>query len=164
VYAQDTLLVIVCATYACIAPLILAAGLCYFGLASYIYKHQMLYVYEPAFETGGKWWPKMARCIVLALLFAQCTMVGMMILKETYTEIYFLGLIIVSTTIYSYYVASKYEPIAAQLPFDMAMAMDLDQQHSEDDLAGVEGYIQPSLRAHYLIPEVDFVVSKQEEV
>lgn len=71
VYAQDILQVVVCATYACIAPLTLAAGLCYFAGASFIYKHQMLYVYEPSFETGGKWWPKMARCFVVALLFAQ---------------------------------------------------------------------------------------------
>ena len=115
IYAQDVLLFVLCATYACISPLILAAGLCYFGGASYVYKHQMLFVYEPIYETGGRWWPKIARCIVVALLFAQCTMVGMMILKETYTEIYFLALIIVSTSFYYWMVAATYEPLAAQV-------------------------------------------------
>lgn len=52
---------VVCATYACIAPLSLVAGLCYFAGAAFVYKHQMLYVYEPIFETGGKWWPKVRR-------------------------------------------------------------------------------------------------------
>ena len=80
-----------------------------------MYKHQMLFVYEPLYETGGRWWPKIARCIVVALLFAQCTMVGMMILKETYTEIYFLALIIVSTSFYYWMVAATYEPLAAQV-------------------------------------------------
>ena len=156
IYAQDTLLVVVCATYACIAPLSLVAGLCYFAGASFVYKHQMLYVYEPIYETGGKWWPKIARCIVVALLFAQSTMVGMMILKGTYMEIYFLGMIFLSTLVYFWYIAKTYEPLASQLPFDMATALDLDQQNDPDELAGAEEYIQPSLRAGIVHPEVEF--------
>ena len=156
IYAQDTLLVVVCATYACIAPFTLLAGLSYFGGASYIYKHQMLYVYEPIYETGGKWWPKIARCFVVALLFAQSTMVGMMVLKSTYTEIYFLVFIILCTSLYYWYISATYEPLAAQLPFDMATSIDLDQQNCPDELAGAEDYMQPSLRAGVLHPLVDF--------
>ena len=156
IYAQDTLLVVVCATYACVAPLSLIAGLCYFAGASFVYKHQMLYVYEPIYETGGKWWPKIARCFVVALLFAQSTMVGMMILKGTYMEIYFLGLIIIATAVYFWYIAKTYEPLASQLPFDMATALDLDQQNDPDELAGAGEYIQPSLRAGIVQPEVEF--------
>lgn len=157
IYAQDTLLVVVCATYACVAPLSLIGGLLYFGGASFVYKHQMLYVYEPIYETGGKWWPKIARCFVVALLFAQSTMVGMMVLKETYTEIYFLVLIIIGTSLYYWYISSTYEPLAAQLPFDMATSIDLDQQNcGSDDLAGAEDYMQPSLRAGSLHPVVEF--------
>jgi hypothetical protein len=160
IYAQDIMLVVVCATFACIAPLALIPGLLYFLNASYIYKHQMLYVYEPTFETGGKWWPKVARCIVVALLFAQCTMVGMMILKETFTEIYFLAIIVAVTTFYYYRVYSIYEPLAAQLPLDMATAMDLDQKIFHDDLKGAEGYLQPGLRAGIVLPEVEFPIHK----
>ena len=156
IYAQDTLLVVVCATYACIAPLILVAGVCYFAGAAYIYKHQMLYVYEPIYETGGKWWPKIARCFVVALLFAQSTMVGMMVLKSTYTEIYFLVFIIVLTSLYYWYISATYEPLAAQLPFDMATSIDLDQQNCPEELAGAEDYMQPSLRARVLHPIVEF--------
>ena len=160
IYAQDTLLVVVCATYACIAPLSLVAGLCYFYGASLVYKHQMLYVYEPLYETGGKWWPKIARCIVVALIFAQSTMVGMFILKGTYDEIYFLAVIILGTSLYYWYIAKTYEPLASQLPFDMATAIDLDQLTNSDELAGAEEYIQPSLRAEIVQPEVEFRFEK----
>lgn len=155
IYAQDTLLVVVCCTYACIAPLILVAGLFYFAGAAYVYKHQMLYVYEPIFETGGKWWPRMARCIVVALMFAQATMIGMMILKETYTEIYFLVAILVFTSVYFWYVNKLYVPLAMQLPLDMAVSMDLEEE-AENDLEGVEGYTQPSLRESHVTPNVEF--------
>lgn len=164
IYAQDMLLVVVCATYACVAPLTIVAGVCYFAGAAYVYKHQLLYVYEPSFETGGKWWPKMARCFVVALLFAQATMVGMMILKETFTEIYLLAFIIAATSVYYWHVASIYVPLAAQLPFDMATSMDLDQHKFPDDLAGAEGYIQPSLRAEPVHPDVEFPITKTEPI
>ena len=91
IYAQDMLLFVVSATYSCIAPLTLLAGLCYFAVhtaffdsnissvcmyvcmlvqgASLVYTHQLLYIYVPICETGGKWWPKMARCFVVSHLF-----------------------------------------------------------------------------------------------
>jgi hypothetical protein len=162
IYAQDVLLVVLCASYACIAPLLLAGGLCYFAGASFVYKHQMLYVYEPIYETGGRWWPKIARCFVVALLFAQATMVGMFVLKETYVEIYFLAMLILITSFYYWMAASTYEPLARQLPFDMAVSMDLDQENAppEMELAGHEDYMQPSLRASFVSPNVEFSLAK----
>jgi hypothetical protein len=160
IYGQDMLMFVVCATYACISPLILGAGICYYAGAAFIYKHQLLFVYEQIFETGGKWWPKMARCFVVALLFAQATMVGMMILKETYTEVYYLSFLVVGTSFYYYYVASIYEPLAHQLPLDMALSMDRERDHlglrDETLLHTHEDYMQPSLRAGPLVPEVEF--------
>jgi len=41
IYAQDMLLVVICATYASIAPVILIAGLCYFAMAAYFYTYQV---------------------------------------------------------------------------------------------------------------------------
>ena len=164
IYAQDVLLVVLCASYACIAPLLLAGGLCYFAGASFVYKHQMLYVYEPIYETGGRWWPKIARCFIVALLFAQASMVGMLVLKETYTQVYFLAILILITSFYYWTAASTYEPLARQLPFDMAVSMDLDQQNSaspcEEELAGHEDYSQPSLRTGFVMPDVEFKLDK----
>lgn len=144
-YAQDTLVVVLCATFACIAPLLLMAGICYFGGASLIYTHQLLFVYEDVYETGGRWWPKIARCMVVALLFAQSTMVGMMILKESYQEIYFLALLIAGTLFYYWHMITYYEPLAEQLPFDIATSMDLDMK-DEENIEGVEQYVQPALQ------------------
>lgn len=160
IYAQDMLLFVVSATYSCIAPLTLVAGLCYFAGAAFVYKHQLLFVYVPICETGGKWWPKMARCFVVALLFAQCTMVGMMILKEAFAQVYFLVVIIGVTSSYYWYVESLYGPLANQLPLDMAASMDHEQgvleADGELDLLGADDYAQPSLRAEIVKPDIEF--------
>ncbi|CAM9573048.1 unnamed protein product, partial [Phaeothamnion confervicola] len=57
-YAQDLLVVVVTLTYACINPFILLVSGSYFICAHLTYKHQMLYVYEPAYESGGIMFPK----------------------------------------------------------------------------------------------------------
>ena len=150
IYAQDMLLVVICATYACISPLILLAGLCYFSIATYLYTYQMLFVYEPIFETGGKWWPRVARLYIVALIFAQSTMAGMMMLKQAWIEMYVLFGLIVVTTIYLFRVQATFMLVASQLPLDMAISMDLDLEcKSEMDSMNIEmdDYIQPSMRA-----------------
>lgn len=163
ILAQDALVFVISATYSCIAPFIILAGLAYFSMAVYVYRHQMIYVYEPIYETGGKWWPIMARCFVVALLFAQATMVGMFILKETYVEIYFLALLFFATLGYYWYVSSIYVPLASQLPLDMAVSMDRDPAiNSQDKLHGEDDYMQPSLRAPLVEPLVDFPLESME--
>lgn len=42
--------------------------------------------------------------------------------------------------------------------------MDLDQGRVSEDLAGAEGYIQPSLRAEPIYPEVEFHISKADPI
>jgi len=41
IYAQDSLFVLVCMTYACIAPFMLTACIAYFAIAAFVYKHQV---------------------------------------------------------------------------------------------------------------------------
>ena len=102
----------------------------------------------------------MARCFVVALLFAQCTMVGMMILKEAFAQVYFLVVIIGVTSSYYWYVESLYGPLANQLPLDMAASMDHEQgvleADGELDLLGADDYAQPSLRAEIVKPDIEF--------
>jgi hypothetical protein len=150
IYAQDLLLVVICATYACISPLILIAGLLYFSMAAYFYTYQMLYVYVPSFETGGKWWPRVAKMYIVALIFAQSTMAGMMMLKQAWAEMYILFGLIVVTSVYLVRVEKTFLPVANQLPFDMATSLDLEQELIDgavEVLAGSEEYVQPSMRA-----------------
>ena len=170
IYAQDMLLVVICATYACISPLILLAGLCYFAIAAYLYTYQMLYVYEPMFETGGKWWPRVARLYIVALIFAQSTMAGMMMLKQAWIEMYILFGLIVVTTIYLSRVQAIFVPVANQLPFDMATSMDIDSESKSereflDQFAAMDEYVQPSMRAAKVesIMEDNIYVGSEED-
>jgi hypothetical protein len=69
--AQDHLVVLVAMTYAVIAPLILVPCLFFFAMGILVYRHQLLYVYETYFQTGGQFWPKAFRRYIFALFIAQ---------------------------------------------------------------------------------------------
>jgi hypothetical protein len=147
IYAQDLLVVAVCMTYAVIAPLIITAGIAYFLLAHFVYKHQMLYVYEPIFETGGQFWPKVFRRYVFALFIAQATLIGMFVLKSGWHEIWVEAILMILTYAYKVVMRRTYETVASALPLDVATTLDVDAASSELDNTGVELFVQPALRA-----------------
>ena len=46
-------------------------GIPYFFSCHLAYKHQMLFVYEPLYETGGVFFPKIFRRFIFGLIIAQ---------------------------------------------------------------------------------------------
>jgi hypothetical protein len=171
IYAQDVLVTILCATFANISPLLLIAGVFYFFLGGLVYTYQLLYVYENEYETGGRWWPKIAKCMVLALLFAQFTMIGMILLKSSSSLSIWLAILVILTIFYLWRMTKLYEPLGEQLPFDMATSMDLDikpdhfnESNNTDKVS--DDFIQPELSPEIaMITEVtDFVVAPEDRV
>jgi hypothetical protein len=55
VLAQDMLVVVVSVVFAVVAPIVLVPCALFCFTSRIIWTHQFLYVYESAFETGGKW-------------------------------------------------------------------------------------------------------------
>ena len=64
-YPTQLLVIIICFTYACISPVVLPFGCVYFSAALLVYKKQMLYVYTPAYESGGTMFPSACRKFVI---------------------------------------------------------------------------------------------------
>lgn len=161
IYAQDLLVTILCASFACVAPLLLVPGLIYFALAGYVYTHQMMYVYEPMYETGGRWWPKVASSTIIALIFAQSTMIGMMILKQSYSQIYFLIFAVIVTLFYYNHNLEQYRILADHLPFDLATSMDLNLTEG----VAMNQYVQPALRDEtiWAEPMTDFELDESDK-
>ncbi|KAK9051014.1 hypothetical protein SSX86_027639 [Deinandra increscens subsp. villosa] len=58
-------------TYFFLAPLIIPFLLVYFSLAYIIYRNQLLYVYAPKYESGGKFWPIVHDSTIFSLVLMQ---------------------------------------------------------------------------------------------
>jgi len=85
-YPTQLLVIIICFTYACISPIILLFGALYFSCALVVYKKQVLYVYTPNYESGGKMFPTICYYTLLGLTMSQVTFLGYLILKQGYFE------------------------------------------------------------------------------
>ncbi|KAI7757545.1 hypothetical protein M8C21_032784 [Ambrosia artemisiifolia] len=69
-------------TYFFLSPLILPFLLVYYCLAYIIYRHQLLNVYSPKFETGGTFWPIVHNSMVFSLILMHLIAVGIFGLKK----------------------------------------------------------------------------------
>lgn len=147
IYAQDMLVVVLSLVYGNIAPILLSMSLCYFAGASLVYKHQMLYVYDPVFESGGGMWPRLATRFTFGLIVAQCTMIGMMILKESYYPIVVLSVLLVLTSLYFIRDSLLHNHPANILPLEVAASLDISDSKNPKPLTGVDAFLQPAVRA-----------------
>mmetsp|Transcript_5770 Transcript_5770/g.24032 ORF Transcript_5770/g.24032 Transcript_5770/m.24032 type:complete len:163 (-) Transcript_5770:180-668(-) len=156
-------------TYAVMAPVILVPGLLFFAMAQVVYRHQLLYVYVPIFESGGRLGPIIYRRTLFSLFIFQFTMTGVLFVKHAYYEGYAVLALSVVTFAYKTHLQATYAKsgsVAHHLPMELACAVDDAMRHreetgslkttspvlqrtDEDDdailLRGLHEYVQPSL-------------------
>jgi hypothetical protein len=70
-YPTQLLVIVICFTYACIAPIILPVGALFFMFALIVYKMQVLYVYTPSYESGGTMFLGACQRTLVGLIFGQ---------------------------------------------------------------------------------------------
>eukprot|EP00619_Florenciella_sp_RCC1007_P015717 CAMPEP_0205938944 /NCGR_PEP_ID=MMETSP1325-20131115/48232_1 /ASSEMBLY_ACC=CAM_ASM_000708 /TAXON_ID=236786 /ORGANISM="Florenciella sp., Strain RCC1007" /LENGTH=291 /DNA_ID=CAMNT_0053309339 /DNA_START=10 /DNA_END=881 /DNA_ORIENTATION=+ len=111
-------------TYATIAPLVLVGGIMWFGYAQIAYRHSLLFVYEPRFETGGNFFPVVFRRFLYMLMIAQASMIGIFFLKDTYLYAYATILLLLASGYYTFYMSHEYA-ILSTLPLELSIHLDL---------------------------------------
>eukprot|EP00897_Mesotaenium_endlicherianum_P002051 jgi/Mesen1/1874/ME000143S00928 len=88
----DLLVMLLGLCYAVIAPAIAPFVVLHFALAWLIMKHQILNVYVPSYESGGRMWPFIHTRMLASLLVAQLTMIAYFGIKRTYGSVLLLPL------------------------------------------------------------------------
>ncbi|XXG46923.1 hypothetical protein AAC387_Pa02g1651 [Persea americana] len=69
-------------TYFLLAPIILPFLLGYYCLGYIVFRNQLLNVYSPRYETGGKFWPIVHNSTIFSLILMQAIAVGIFGLKK----------------------------------------------------------------------------------
>jgi hypothetical protein len=88
-YPTQLLVIVICFTYACISPIILIFGACYFIGALMVYKKQVLYVYSPSYESGGSLFPLVCDRTIVGLICGQLTFIGYSIIRGGHYQVSF---------------------------------------------------------------------------
>ncbi|KAJ3685552.1 hypothetical protein LUZ61_014716 [Rhynchospora tenuis] len=69
-------------TYFILAPIILPFILVYFGIGYIIYRNQLLFVYTPKYDTGGRFWPIVHNTTIFSLVLMHIIVIGIFGLKK----------------------------------------------------------------------------------
>ncbi|DBA75042.1 hypothetical protein WJX77_009599 [Trebouxia sp. C0004] len=81
--ANDTIIMLIGLVYCVIQPIIAPLALIYFAIGTLIWKYQVVYVYVPLVESGGKLWMQIFQHIITAMMFFQIIMIALFGIKKS---------------------------------------------------------------------------------
>jgi hypothetical protein len=145
--------------YATIAPITnFFLALCFLLMAAG-YRHQFVYIYPTASDSGGKLYVNFIRLLPNCMLIAQVAIVGMLALKKAAIASTIMFPLLVVTILFKIYINQKHFAMAEHLPARDCLAADLKNaasisHNTDDDFDFVRNkYIQPELRNKQVYPE-----------
>lgn len=138
-------------TYFFLAPLILPFLLGYYCIAYIIYRNQLLNVYDPKFETGGKFWPVVHDATIFSLVLMHVIAIGLFGLKNVPLASSLMIPLPILTLIFNSYCRRRFLPCFKCYPAECLINKDRFDQHDPtissfyDELA--TAYRDPSIKS-----------------
>ncbi|GKV08766.1 hypothetical protein SLEP1_g20357 [Rubroshorea leprosula] len=111
-------------TYFFLAPLILPFILVYFCMGYIIYRNQLLNVYAPKFETGGKFWPIAHNSTIFSLVLMHVIAIGIFGLKKLPLASSLIIPLPVLTLLFNEYCRKRFLPIFKAYPTECLIKKD----------------------------------------
>nr|XP_043615619.1 CSC1-like protein HYP1 [Erigeron canadensis]XP_043615620.1 CSC1-like protein HYP1 [Erigeron canadensis] len=111
-------------TYFFLSPLILPFLLVYYCLAYIIYRHQLLNVYSPKFETGGTFWPIVHNATVFSLVLMHIIAVGIFGLKQVPLASALTTPLPIITLLFNSYCRKRFLPVFKGYPAESMIKKD----------------------------------------
>lgn len=111
-------------TYFFLSPLILPFLLVYFCLGYIVYRHQLLNVYLPKFETGGTFWPIVHNSTVFSLILMHMIAVGIFGLKKLPLASSLMIPLPIFTLLFNNYCRKRFLPVFKGYPAELMIKKD----------------------------------------
>jgi len=123
-FPAQIFVIMVVFTYAVICPVILPFGALYFGFSLIVYKKQILYVYQPVYESGGAMFPGSLQKTVFSLALGQLTFIGYLFTRKALFQGLFLFPLPFATIWIMKYFDENYAKSSTQLSLERAREYD----------------------------------------
>ncbi|KAL6520518.1 Calcium permeable stress-gated cation channel 1 [Orobanche hederae] len=127
--------------YAVVTPVFLPFILVFFALAYLIFRHQIINVYNQEYESAAAFWPDIHGRIIVALIFSQLVLLGLMGTKGIVPAAPLLLVLVVLTFFFHRYCKGRFEPAFVRYPLQEAMMKDTLERAREPNL-NLKGYLQ----------------------
>ncbi|CAI9292517.1 unnamed protein product [Lactuca saligna] len=129
--------------YAVVTPLLIPFILVFFCLAFVIYRHQIINVYNPKYESRAAFWPDVHGRVITALIISQILLMGLLSTKHAVASTPVLLALPILTIGFHIYCKGRFEPAFTRYPLQEAMNKDTLDQVREPNLKGnLKGYLE----------------------
>ncbi|KAG0698644.1 hypothetical protein DFH29DRAFT_810066 [Suillus ampliporus] len=113
VYPQAILVFVVTILYSVVQPLIVIFGAIYFGVAYFVYKYKLMFVFYKPYESQGQAWPLTFVRLIWGIIIFQTFMIGILTLRKCYIMSSLLVPLLVATAIWSWYIHETFKPLSS---------------------------------------------------
>jgi lysine-specific demethylase 3 len=126
--------------YAVVTPILLPFIVIFFGFAYFVYRHQVINVYNQEYESVAAFWPHVHSRIIAALVISQLLLLGLLSTKKAANSTPILIALPVLTIWFHRFCKSRFEPAFRRYPLEEAMAKDTLERATEPNL-NLKGYL-----------------------
>ncbi|KAI4367949.1 hypothetical protein MLD38_016569 [Melastoma candidum] len=120
--------------YAVVTPILLPFVLVFFAFAYFVYRHQVINVYNQRYESVAAFWPHVHSRIIASLLISQFLLLGLLSTKKAANSTPLLVVLPVLTLSFHKYCKHRFEPAFRNYPIEEAMAKDNAERAAEPGL------------------------------
>ncbi|XP_057814369.2 CSC1-like protein At3g21620 isoform X3 [Cryptomeria japonica] len=120
--------------YSVATPTILPFIVLYFGFGYFIFRHQVINVYEQKYESAAAFWPDVHYRIIISLLISQLLLLGLLTAKNAKDSAPILIILPFLTIWFHKYCQNRFEPAFSRYPLEEAMAKDTLERATEPGL------------------------------
>lgn len=156
--ADSFLVMLVTLTFAPIAPLVCYFTGWFFLVAETVYRRQALFVYKPMSFGYGAYWPRLYKFLIVALVVAQLTLIGLLSLKKAPVQVAVVAVLVIVILLYNHYIVQLFPRVAKYLP--VTECARLDELRSQCDRSTTFAFLdnvyrqpamseKPPIRADY---------------
>ncbi|KVI09372.1 protein of unknown function DUF221 [Cynara cardunculus var. scolymus] len=142
--------------YAVVTPLLIPFILVFFGLAFVVFRHQIINVYNPKYESRAAFWPDVHGRVITALIISQVLLMGLLSTKHAAASTPVLLALPVLTIGFHMYCKGRFEPAFTRYPLQEAINKDtLDRVREPNLNLNLKGYLENAY-IHPVFKDDDF--------
>lgn len=138
--------------YTMIAPLMLPFLMIYFSVGYIVYRNQILNRYEPAYETGGQYWPHVHNRVIFSVFMMQVICIGMFGVKNKAMASTLSIPLLPLTVLFNHYCNLRFYPAFRNISVQITLSKDIEDEQK----VGREDILQ-RLQNAYLCPPLQLV-------
>ncbi|XP_047972928.1 CSC1-like protein At1g32090 isoform X2 [Salvia hispanica] len=145
--------------YMAVTPILLPFILVFFAFAYFVYRHQVINVYNQKYESAAAFWPHVHNRIIASLVVSQLLLMGLLSTKKATNSTPLLVVLPILTLTFHKYCKHRFEPAFRNDPLEESMSKDL-----EDGATELDGEFKSQLMDAYLHPIFHNIEGVEDEI